>query len=94
MGWRGVLGDPGTLGSLPPPESILDPLMFVGMDGMEGLFLFGQMCVDWLVVGRFPEAGGEGEGTDAWPGRKVSVWVRQEDGKKDRRRAEPRIPSS
>ena len=50
---------------------------------MEGLFLFGQMCVDGLVVGRFPGAGGEGEGRDAWPGRKVSVWVRQEEGKKE-----------
>ena len=33
MGWRGVLGDLGTLGSLPPPESILDPLMFGGWMG-------------------------------------------------------------
>ena len=93
-GLEGCAGGSGDPWLTPSPREHLGPSDVWGMDGMEGLFLFGQMCVDWLVVGRFPEAGGEGEGTDAWPGRKVSVWVRQEEGKKDRGRAEPRIPSS
>lgn len=98
MSWgNGLQGCAGASGSprlTPSHRKHLGPSDVLGVDGMGGLFLFGQMCVDGLVVGRFPGAGGEGEGSDAWPRRKVSVWVRQEEGKKDRGQAKPRISSS